>query len=52
MTGLSRSWLSCQEMQDSRVSARAYTREHGEDIPEVSAWTWPSESGVANPDQE
>ena len=30
-----------QEMADARVRARAYTREHGEDIPEVSGWTWP-----------
>lgn len=25
-----------QEMQDARIRARAYTREHGEDIPEVA----------------
>jgi xylulose-5-phosphate/fructose-6-phosphate phosphoketolase len=30
-----------QEMQDRRLRARAYTREHGEDAPEVSGWTWP-----------
>jgi xylulose-5-phosphate/fructose-6-phosphate phosphoketolase len=29
-----------QRMQDARVAARAYTREHGEDIPEVEDWTW------------
>ncbi|MBA8990930.1 xylulose-5-phosphate/fructose-6-phosphate phosphoketolase [Curtobacterium pusillum] len=29
-----------QRMQDKRVTARAYTREHGEDIPEVADWTW------------
>jgi len=29
-----------QEMQDSRMRARAYTRAHGEDIPEVSTWQW------------
>ncbi|MDH6180297.1 xylulose-5-phosphate/fructose-6-phosphate phosphoketolase [Microbacteriaceae bacterium SG_E_30_P1] len=29
-----------QEMQDARVRARAYTREHGEDIPEVAEWSW------------
>ncbi|MFJ2370403.1 phosphoketolase [Microbacterium sp. NPDC087665] len=29
-----------QRMQDARVRARAYTREHGEDIPEVADWTW------------
>ncbi|WP_228838414.1 phosphoketolase family protein [Nocardia amamiensis] len=30
-----------QEMVDARWSARAWTREHGEDIPEVADWTWP-----------
>jgi xylulose-5-phosphate/fructose-6-phosphate phosphoketolase len=30
-----------QEMVDARVRARAYTREHGEDSPEISGWTWP-----------
>ena len=29
-----------QRMQDARVEARAYTREHGEDIPAVADWTW------------
>ncbi len=41
-----------QEMQDSRVRARAHTREHGEDVPEVSAWVWGGETGQANSDQE
>jgi len=30
-----------QELEDERIRARAYTREHGEDIPEVSGWRWP-----------
>jgi xylulose-5-phosphate/fructose-6-phosphate phosphoketolase len=30
-----------QEMVDARLRARAYTRQHGEDIPEISGWTWP-----------
>src|SRR5439155_6772930 len=30
-----------QDMVDARLRARRYTREHGEDIPEVSGWTWP-----------
>ena len=29
-----------QEMQDRRVEARMYTREHGEDDPEISGWRW------------
>jgi xylulose-5-phosphate/fructose-6-phosphate phosphoketolase len=29
-----------QEMEDRRVAARLYTREHGEDDPEISGWTW------------
>ena len=30
-----------QQMSDARLHARAYTREYGEDPPEVSDWTWP-----------
>jgi xylulose-5-phosphate/fructose-6-phosphate phosphoketolase len=30
-----------QELEDRRLKARAYTREHGEDDPEISGWTWP-----------
>ncbi|HEU5310945.1 MAG TPA: phosphoketolase family protein, partial [Candidatus Eisenbacteria bacterium] len=30
-----------QEMADARLKARAWTREHGEDQPEISDWTWP-----------
>jgi xylulose-5-phosphate/fructose-6-phosphate phosphoketolase len=29
-----------QEMEDARLRARAYTREHGEDDPAVRDWTW------------
>ena len=29
-----------QEMVDARLAARAYTREHGEDAPSISDWTW------------
>jgi xylulose-5-phosphate/fructose-6-phosphate phosphoketolase len=29
-------------MVDARLNARAWTREHGTDIPEVANWTWPS----------
>jgi xylulose-5-phosphate/fructose-6-phosphate phosphoketolase len=28
-------------MVDARLAARAWTREHGEDLPEVRDWTWP-----------
>jgi xylulose-5-phosphate/fructose-6-phosphate phosphoketolase len=31
-----------QEMVDSRLRARAWTREHGEDDPAISGWTWSS----------
>jgi xylulose-5-phosphate/fructose-6-phosphate phosphoketolase len=30
-----------QEMENARARARAHTREHGEDVPEISGWTWP-----------
>jgi xylulose-5-phosphate/fructose-6-phosphate phosphoketolase len=29
-----------QEMVDTRFRARAWTREHGEDMPEVASWRW------------
>jgi xylulose-5-phosphate/fructose-6-phosphate phosphoketolase len=32
-----------QELVDARLRARRYTREHGEDMPEVSGWTWPQD---------
>jgi len=31
-----------QELEDTRLQARAYTREQGEDPPEIRDWTWPS----------
>jgi xylulose-5-phosphate/fructose-6-phosphate phosphoketolase len=45
--GLSRkaAWLR-QEMADTRVRHRAWTREYGEDLPEVANWAWP---GAAPP---
>jgi xylulose-5-phosphate/fructose-6-phosphate phosphoketolase len=30
-----------QQMMDTRLRSRQYTREHGEDTPEVQGWTWP-----------
>jgi xylulose-5-phosphate/fructose-6-phosphate phosphoketolase len=29
-----------QRMSDARARARAYTREYGEDAPEIRHWTW------------
>ena len=31
-----------QELVDTRLRARAYTREHGEDDPAIRDWAWPS----------
>jgi xylulose-5-phosphate/fructose-6-phosphate phosphoketolase len=33
-----------QQMADTRMAARRYTREHGEDDPAISGWTWPGRS--------
>jgi xylulose-5-phosphate/fructose-6-phosphate phosphoketolase len=33
-----------QEMTDARLRHRAYTREHGDDPPDVRDWTWPHTS--------
>jgi len=30
-----------QEMVDMRTTARAWTRQHGSDLPEVTSWMWP-----------
>jgi xylulose-5-phosphate/fructose-6-phosphate phosphoketolase len=30
-----------EHMEEQRLVARAWTREHGEDHPDVSGWTWP-----------
>ena len=30
-----------QPMTDQRLAAVAYTREHGEDAPEIRNWAWP-----------
>ncbi|EUA35571.1 XFP C-terminal domain protein [Mycobacterium xenopi 3993] len=31
-----------QRMADARLAARRYTREHGEDDPQIAGWTWGS----------
>ncbi len=31
-----------QDMEDARLRARMWTREHGEDAPEIRDWTWPA----------
>jgi xylulose-5-phosphate/fructose-6-phosphate phosphoketolase len=36
-----------QEMADARLAARRYTREHGEDDPAISGWTWPATQRAA-----
>ena len=43
--GLATSAAGLRElMVDARTAARAWTREHGEDIPEVADWTWANAS--------
>jgi xylulose-5-phosphate/fructose-6-phosphate phosphoketolase len=31
-----------QRMVDARLRARTWTRDHGEDLPEVAQWKWPA----------
>ena len=35
-------WLR-QQMAGTSVRHRAWTREHGEDLPEIMIWLWPHE---------
>jgi xylulose-5-phosphate/fructose-6-phosphate phosphoketolase len=30
-----------QHLVDARLRARQWTREHGDDIPDVADWSWP-----------
>ena len=36
-----------QEMVDRRLAAREFTREHGDDEPDVRDWIWPGAGGAA-----
>jgi xylulose-5-phosphate/fructose-6-phosphate phosphoketolase len=36
-------------MADERLRHRAYTREHGDDSPDVRDWTWPGAAPVGEP---
>jgi len=38
-----------QRMADSRLAARAHTRQHGEDDPAVTGWTWPGRARPVAP---
>jgi xylulose-5-phosphate/fructose-6-phosphate phosphoketolase len=38
-----------QDMADARQRARQYTRDHGEDAPEIANWVWPGSSGEPRP---
>ncbi|ANP71401.1 phosphoketolase [Cryobacterium arcticum] len=42
-----RAGLLRQQMQDARLRARQYTRDHGEDIPEVTDWVWAGNDAAA-----
>jgi xylulose-5-phosphate/fructose-6-phosphate phosphoketolase len=39
----SRAAVLRQRMADARLDARRYTREHGEDDPQIANWTWGSD---------
>ena len=41
-----------QRMSDERLRHRAYTREHGEDPPELRNWTWPLAQDGPEPQRE
>ena len=38
-----------QQMVDARLRARQYTRDHGEDLPEIADWVWPDAADAADP---
>jgi len=43
----SRAAMVRQHMIDERLRHRAYTREHGEDSPDIQAWQWPDDDAQA-----
>jgi xylulose-5-phosphate/fructose-6-phosphate phosphoketolase len=47
-----RAALLRQRMVDARMAARRYTRDHGEDDPEISGWTWDPDYRAASLSQD
>jgi xylulose-5-phosphate/fructose-6-phosphate phosphoketolase len=41
-----------QRMLDARLAARRYTREHGEDDPAISGWTWDTDFRATSMSQD
>jgi phosphoketolase len=39
-----------QLMTDKRITCRAYTREQGEDAPEIRDWSWPNQLADRSPE--
>jgi xylulose-5-phosphate/fructose-6-phosphate phosphoketolase len=37
-----------QQLADTRLAYRAYTREHGEDHPDVTGWRWSPDAGAVS----
>jgi xylulose-5-phosphate/fructose-6-phosphate phosphoketolase len=35
-------------MEDKRLAARAWTRDYGEDAPEIREWAWPAKTSAAS----
>ncbi|TFD71382.1 phosphoketolase family protein [Cryobacterium gelidum] len=46
-----RAGLLRQRMQDARLAARQYTRDHGEDLPAVTDWSWSQTDAAPRVDQ-
>jgi xylulose-5-phosphate/fructose-6-phosphate phosphoketolase len=47
-----RAALLRQRMVDARLAARRYTREHGEDDPEISGWAWDADYQASSLSQD